>query len=120
MIVGGPNQSIEIMNEVGLSLVFQSTTELDAKFDPFTVNSIAGLPAGAFVGEIEVICGVGGVLNLGPPHPGSSKLSPKAAKTRRERCMMCSLVGRHFLTGRANRRLHTPSAFQIRPTVHCR
>ena len=85
-----------LLNEVALSLVFQSTTELEAKFDPFTVNRIAGLPAGAFVGEIEVICGVGGVLNVGPPHPGSSKLSPKAAKTRRDRYIMCSLVGQHF------------------------
>ena len=85
-----------LLKEVALSLVFQSTTELEAKFDPFTVNRIAGLPAGAFVGEIEVICGVGGVRNVGPPHPGSSKVSPKAAKTRRQRCMMCSWIGRHF------------------------
>jgi hypothetical protein len=85
-----------LLNEVTLSLVFQSTTELVAKFDPLTVSRITGLPAGAFVGEIDVICGVGGVLKVGPPHPGSSKLSPKPATTRRERCMMCSLVGWQF------------------------
>jgi hypothetical protein len=27
-----------LLNEVALPLLFQSTTELDAKFDPFTVN----------------------------------------------------------------------------------
>ena len=108
-----------LLNEVALSLVFQSTTELGAKFDPFTVNRIAGLPAGAFVGEIEVICGVGGVLNVGPPHP-SSKLSPKAAKTRRERCMMCSLVGRSTVNEHSSStlcRLSPQCQWVLGPTV---
>ena len=78
-----------LLNEVALSLLFQSTTEEDAKFDPFT----------ALVGEIEVMCGVGGVLNVGPKlQPGSAKLSPSAARRRRERCITCSLVGRKSLS----------------------
>jgi hypothetical protein len=90
-----------LLNEVALSLLFQSTTELDAKFDPFTVNRITELPAVALIGEIELMCGVGGVLNVGPPQPGSTKLSPSAARRRRERCITCSLVGRKFLIARA-------------------
>jgi hypothetical protein len=88
-----------LLNEVALSLLFQSTTEEDAKFDPFTIKRRGKLPAVALVGEIEVICGVGGVLNLGPKlQPGSAKLSPSAARRRRERCITCSLVGRKSLS----------------------
>jgi len=84
-----------LLNEVALSLLFQSTTELDAKFDPFTVTRTGELPAVALVGEIELMCGVGGVLNVGPPQPGGSKLIPSAARRRRERCMTCCLAGQN-------------------------
>jgi hypothetical protein len=73
-----------LLNEVALSPLFQSTTELDAKFDPCTVKRTGGPPAVALVGEIELMCGVGGVLNVGPPQPGSSKLIPSATRRRIE------------------------------------
>jgi len=71
-----------LLNDVVRSLVFQSTTELDAKFEPFTVNRMTELPAVAVVGEIELMCGVGGVLNVGPPQLGRTKLSPMTVKRR--------------------------------------
>jgi hypothetical protein len=69
-----------LLNEVALSPLFQSTTEVDAKFDPFTIKRTVELPAGALVGEIEVMCGVGGVLKIGPPQPGSSKPIPSTVR----------------------------------------
>src|SRR5215468_3444328 len=64
-----------LLNDVLRSLVFHSTTELAAKFDPFMVNRTTELPAVALIGEIELMCGVGGVLNVGPPQSGRTKLS---------------------------------------------
>lgn len=40
-----------LLNDVVRSLVFQSTTELGAKFEPFTVNRTTELPAVALVGD---------------------------------------------------------------------
>jgi hypothetical protein len=80
-----------LLNEVTPSLLFQSTTELDEKFDPFTVKRTGALPAVALVGEIELMCGVGGVLNVGPPQPGSSKI-PSTVRRRRARCMRAPLA----------------------------
>jgi hypothetical protein len=81
-----------LLNEVALSLLFQSTTELAAKFDPFTIKRTGGLPAVVLVGEIELMCGVGGVLNVGPPQPGSSNPIPSTVRRGRARCMRAPLA----------------------------
>jgi hypothetical protein len=73
-----------LLNVVTRSVLFQSTTELETKFDPFTVKTKDNPPAVVLIGEIELICGGGGFLNVGPPQPASSRLIPSATRRRRE------------------------------------
>jgi hypothetical protein len=53
---------------------FQSTTEPETKFEPFTVSVKAGPPAVALLGEIELIAGTGlltvNVIAFDVPPPG--------------------------------------------------
>jgi hypothetical protein len=53
---------------------FQSTTELETKFEPFTVSVKLGPPAVALLGEIERIAGTGllmvNVIAFDVPPPG--------------------------------------------------
>ena len=55
---------------------FQSTTEPETKFEPFTVRVKAGPPAVALLGEIELIAGTGLLTvnvfapDVPPPGPG--------------------------------------------------
>jgi hypothetical protein len=53
---------------------FQSTTEPETKFEPFTVRVKAGPPAVALLGEIELIAGTGlltaNVIAFDVPPPG--------------------------------------------------
>ena len=55
---------------------FQSTTEPETKFEPFTVRVKAGPPAVALLGEIELIAGTGlltvNVIAFDVPPPGGA------------------------------------------------